>query len=169
MREPKKHKVRHRRKTRGARIVNWVFEKGSVKQLEELRKWFRKPQDLTDLLPSWKKKRLGKPSGIYVLYKLTKAEGRGNKSRGRMVYYVGKATGLTGRIRQHLKDRHRGKWDQFTAYGTGRRESETLETLLIKLADPEGNRRKRRKSFPGALDLRREIRRYYKRRGEEFR
>jgi uncharacterized protein with von Willebrand factor type A (vWA) domain len=169
MPEPKKRRRKHRRKARGARIVNWVFEKGSVRHLEELKKWFKKPEELTDLLPSWKKKKLGRPSGIYVLYKLTAAEGLGRKSGGRLIYYVGKARGLTGRIGQHLKDRHRGKWDQFTAYGTGRLESETLETLLIKLAAPEGNRMKRRKSFPGALDLRREMRRYYKQKGEEFR
>lgn len=163
-----KTKVRkRRRKTRGARIISWVFEKGAVSNLQELRKWFKRPEELTNLLPSWKKKKLGRPSGIYVLYRLTHDSDK--KGRGRVIYYVGKARGLTGRIGQHLKDRHRGKWDQFTAYGTGRRESETLETLLIKLANPEGNRMKRRKSFPGALDLRREIRRYYKQKGEEFR
>ena len=160
-----KKRNRRRRRTRGARIVNWVFEKGSARHLEELRKWFKRPDDLTDLLPSWKRKKLGKPSGIYVLYRFTDDK----KAQGRVIHYVGKACGLTTRIEQHLKDRHRGKWDQFTAYGTGRRESETLETLLIKLANPEGNRMKRRKSFPGALDLRREIRRYYRQKGEEFR
>jgi IS1 family transposase len=168
MPQSKKRKGKRGKKTRGARIVNWVFEKGSHHYLQELRKWFKKPEELTNLLPAWKKKKLGKPSGIYVLYKFAETNTRGRKSQGRMIYYVGKARGLTGRIGQHLKDRHRGKWDQFTAYGMGRRESETLETLLIKLANPEGNQRKRHKSFPGALDLRKEIRRYYDRKSNEF-
>ena len=44
--------------------------------------------------------------GIYALYR-----------RGKL-YYVGLATNLRNRLKQHLKDRHGGSWDQFSVYLT---------------------------------------------------
>lgn len=159
-------KRKGRKRITEARIIDWVFEKGSSKQLEELGKWFKRPE-LLATLASWKKRKFGKPSGVYILYRRPKEKGR--KKRRREVYYVGKASRLAQRVKAHLKDEHRGRWEEFAAYGTGRREAETLETLLIKVADPEGTEWKKKKSFSGALDLRREIRAHYRRKGEEFR
>ena len=43
-------------------------------------------------------------AGIYALYK------------GERLYYVGLATNLMGRVKQHLKDRHAKRWDKFSVY-----------------------------------------------------
>ena len=43
-------------------------------------------------------------SGIYVLYKED------------IVYYVGLARSLHGRVRWHLRDRHAGKWNNFKVF-----------------------------------------------------
>ena len=44
--------------------------------------------------------------GVYALYK-----------RGRL-HYVGLANNLIGRLKTHLRDRHRGSWDRFSVYLT---------------------------------------------------
>ena len=74
-------------------------------------------------------------SGIYVLYK------------GNRVYYVGKSkTSLRRRLREHaLKDRHKEKWGTFSLYQIGRiKYIEDIESLLIRIIDPPGNRIKGR-------------------------
>jgi hypothetical protein len=70
-------------------------------------------------------------SGIYVLRK--------NSS----VYYVGLASSVRRRLVDHLKDHHQGKWDWFDLYIV--QESKVkylkeLETLLIRVAKPPGNK-----------------------------
>jgi hypothetical protein len=45
-------------------------------------------------------------AGVYALYK------------GERLYYVGLATNLMGRVKQHLKDRHAKRWDKFSVYLT---------------------------------------------------
>lgn len=78
------------------------------------------PQQLTDLV--------GKKHGIYALYK------------GNRLYYVGLATNLRGRIKQHLKDKHTGKWDKFSIYLIKEAQHiKELETLIMRVADPAGN------------------------------
>ncbi|MEA1979804.1 MAG: GIY-YIG nuclease family protein [candidate division Zixibacteria bacterium] len=78
------------------------------------------PQQLTDLV--------GKKHGVYALYK------------GKRLYYVGLATNLRGRIKQHLKDKHTGKWDKFSLYLIKKAEHiKELETLIMRVADPTGN------------------------------
>lgn len=70
-------------------------------------------------------------SGIYALYK------------GPKVYYVGLATNLFGRIKWHLKDRHRGKWDYFIIFRIKRvKFLKDIETLLTHLIDTKGNKQK---------------------------
>jgi hypothetical protein len=85
------------------------------------------------------------------------------------VVYVGKTgeTALGGRLRNHLTDRHAGRWDSFSWYGVKGVTAEGLlskqairknvptadviaafEALLIAVTDPPGNRR--RESIPGA-------------------
>jgi hypothetical protein len=66
-------------------------------------------------------------SGIYVLRK----EG--------VPHYVGQASNLPYRIRHHLRDRLRGKWDGFSFYVVARTRYLTdLETLLSRIINPRG-------------------------------
>jgi len=68
-------------------------------------------------------------AGVYALYK---------KER---IAYVGLASNLMGRIKSHLKDRHRGAWDRFSVYLTGTTDHmKELESLLIRIVAPVGNR-----------------------------
>ena len=78
------------------------------------------PKQLTDLV--------GKQHGVYSLYK------------GKRLYYVGLATNLRNRIRQHLRDRHAGKWDIFSLYLIRKEDHiKELESLILRIADPTGN------------------------------
>jgi hypothetical protein len=83
-------------------------------------------------------KALGKKErgrGIYVLW-------RGNK-----IYYIGLSkTSLRRRLRTHaIKDRHKGKWDNFSFYQIGRtRFIKDIESLLIRVCRPDGNKIKGR-------------------------
>src|SRR5688572_20606912 len=68
-------------------------------------------------------------NGVYALYK------------GEKLYYVGLATNLRGRLKQHLKDRHRALWDRFSVYLTiGDHHIKEMESLLLRIARPAGNR-----------------------------
>ena len=83
----------------------------------------------------------GKP-GLYALY------------RGDHLYYVGLASNLMRRLNRHLKDRHGGAWDRFSIYLTGHDEHiKELETLVLRIANPSGNRVAGR--FADARDLKR--------------
>lgn len=85
-------------------------------------------------------------AGVYALYKRDK------------LYYVGLATNLMSRVKQHLKDRHARKWETFSVYLT--RDSDSikgLESLLLRIVDPTGNRVKGR--LPGAKDQKRALNR----------
>jgi hypothetical protein len=69
--------------------------------------------------------------GIYVLRK------------DEQIYYVGLASSLRSRLADHLKDHHRGKWDQFDLHIIRKGKAKylrELETLLIRVAKPSGNR-----------------------------
>jgi hypothetical protein len=68
-------------------------------------------------------------NGVYALYK------------GEKLYYVGLATNLRGRLRLHLKDRHRGLWDRFSVYLTiGDQHIKEMESLLLRILRPSGNK-----------------------------
>jgi hypothetical protein len=68
-------------------------------------------------------------SGVYALYKQDK------------LYYVGLASNLMGRVNGHLKDRHHGAWDRFSVYlTTDQAHIKPLESLLLRIAKPSGNR-----------------------------
>ncbi|MEI8140076.1 MAG: GIY-YIG nuclease family protein [bacterium] len=63
--------------------------------------------------------------GIYALYR-----------RGKL-YYIGLATNLRTRLKQHLKDRHGGSWDQFSVYLTvGDNHLRKLEALMLRTVKP---------------------------------
>lgn len=72
---------------------------------------------------------IGRSSGIYVLYR---------KDR---LYYVGLASGLSGRLKAHIKDHHEASWDNFSIYLTIRDQHvKELESLLLRIVAPKGNR-----------------------------
>ena len=67
-------------------------------------------------------------SGVYALY------------RGDKLYYVGLASNLKTRLKEHLRDRHKGEWDHFSAYLTRHDEHmKELESLLLRMMSPRGN------------------------------
>lgn len=66
-------------------------------------------------------------SGIYVLYKDS------------IPHYVGKASNLSWRIRHHMRDRLKGKWDSFSLYVVrGDRYVKDVESLLLRIVKPKG-------------------------------
>jgi hypothetical protein len=71
--------------------------------------------------------------GVYALYR-----------RGKL-YYVGLASDLRWRLNQHLKDRHGKSWDKFNVYLTiGDTHIKELESLLLRVSKPAGNRQRGR-------------------------
>lgn len=83
-------------------------------------------------------------NGIYALYK------------GEALYYVGLASNLKGRVKQHLGDRHAHKWDRFSVYLTqGDRYMKEMESLLLRITPTKGNKVKGKLS--GSRDLKREL------------
>ena len=84
--------------------------------------------------------------GVYVLYR-----------RGKL-YYVGLATNLRSRLKQHLRDRHADSWDRFSVYITiGDHHLRELEALILRTVKPAGNKQKGK--FAKSDDLRRRFRR----------
>jgi len=66
--------------------------------------------------------------GVYALYRRDK------------LYYIGLATDFHRRIPQHLKDRHKGRWNYFSLYIIRKSDHiREIETLLLCIANPSGN------------------------------
>jgi hypothetical protein len=66
--------------------------------------------------------------GIYALY------------RKKELYYVGLASNLRSRLKNHLRDRHRELWDRFSVYLTiGDSHLKELESLILRTTKPTGN------------------------------
>jgi hypothetical protein len=82
--------------------------------------------------------------GIYVLYK----DG--------VPHYVGKASNLSWRIRAHVNDRLKRKWDTFSLYVVhGDRYMKDVESLLLRIVKPKGALVSGH--FKGAKNLKREL------------
>ena len=72
---------------------------------------------------------VGRNHGIYALYR---------KDR---LYYVGLASGLSGRLKAHLRNRHKASWDTFSIYLTIRDQHvKELESLVLRIVAPKGNK-----------------------------
>jgi hypothetical protein len=72
---------------------------------------------------------VGNSHGIYALYDENE------------LYYVGKSIDLKKRVQQHLKDRHLASWTHFSLYLVRNSEHiHEIESLVIRIANPEGNR-----------------------------
>lgn len=79
-------------------------------------------------------------NGIYALY------------RGERLYYVGLASDLRSRMKQHLRDTHAKSWDRFSLYLTnGDAHMREIEALVLRIAAPKGN--KQRGRLAGSANL----------------
>ena len=68
-------------------------------------------------------------SGVYVLYKDDD------------VYYIGKASSSFWRLWRHFRrDRHVGKWNKFSVFRFKIGNLTALETLLLHISKPKGNK-----------------------------
>lgn len=83
---------------------------------------------------------IGRSPGVYALY----------DDMG--LYYVGKSVDLKGRVHHHLKDRHKASWTHFSLY-LFRHEHhvDEIESLLIRIITPKGNRVKPKGSSDGSM------------------
>jgi len=67
-------------------------------------------------------------AGVYALYK------------NDALYYVGLATNLYWRLRNHTKNKHKGRWNKFAIFRVSRAlYLKDMETLLLRVAEPPGN------------------------------
>ena len=93
-----------------------------------------------DIIRAYVRRRVG----IYALYRKGK------------LYYVGLAGNLRTRLKQHLRDRHKGLWDRFSVYLTiDDNHLRELESLVLRTMRPPGN--KQRGKFARSEDLRRRL------------
>ena len=97
-----------------------------------------------------------KGQGVYALYRRNK------------LYYIGLAGDLRGRIKWHLKDRHKGKWDRFSLYMISKTDHiREVESLLVRIAEPDGNQQ--RGKLRGSRNLDRYLKAAIKQKQEEKR
>ena len=86
---------------------------------------------------------IGNAPGIYALYDENE------------LYYVGHATDLKRRVNQHLRDRHDAQWMHFSLFLIHREKFiGDIEALLIRIAEPVGNRVKPKRKDSKILLLR---------------
>lgn len=79
-------------------------------------------------------------AGVYALYKDDR------------LYYVGLASNMMARVKHHLKDRHKKRWNRFSVYLTTQGDHvRPLEALVLRIVNPEGNKVKGK--LRGAKDL----------------
>jgi len=94
--------------------------------------------------------------GVYALYRRQK------------LYYIGLASDLKRRIKWHLKDKHKGKWDRFSLYIIRKTDQiREVESLLVRIAEPGGN--KLRGRLRGSKNLERALKAAVKQRQNEER
>jgi len=131
------------KKKHGARpIIQGHLEKVSSRVFERYQK------EVTELVKQGQ--------GVYALYRRDK------------LYYIGLASDLERRIKWHLKDKHKGKWDRFNLYMIKKTDHiREVESLLIRIADPEGN--KLRGKLGGSKNLGRALDAAIKQRQDEER
>ena len=94
--------------------------------------------------------------GVYALYRRHK------------LYYIGLASDLERRIKWHLKDKHKGKWDRFSLYMIKKTDHiREVESILVRIAEPGGN--KIRGRLRGSKSLERALKAAVKKRQDEER
>ena len=96
-------------------LVGGFLERISVTAFEKYHR------EITDLVQT--------QHGVYALYKNDR------------LYYVGLAVNLRRRIKQHLKDKHAGRWNRFSLYLVRKVDHiKEIESLLLRISDPAGNK-----------------------------
>ena len=125
----KRTKSRHK-KPRGADLLTGYLEGISWRVFE--------------YYPAVLKRLIHRKGGVYALYK------------GPKLFYVGLASNLMWRLKAHLKDRLASKWDRFSVYlAREDQHIKQLETLLLRISKPPGNRVKGK--FQQSANLYREL------------
>ena len=97
--------------------------------------------------------------GVYALYRRNK------------LYYIGLASDLKQRVRWHLRDRHKGKWDRFSLYMIRRTDHiREVESLVVRIAEPAGNtqRGKLRRSRNLLPELQRQVKKQQEKEREKL-
>ncbi len=113
-------------------LVGGFLERISVKAFDKYHR------EITDLVRT--------QHGVYALYKHDR------------LYYVGLAVNLRRRIKQHLRDKHAGRWNRFSLYLVRKVDHiKEIESLLLRIANPAGNKRGGR--LRKATNLERRLRR----------
>lgn len=111
----RKKKSTKRAKRTARPLVGGYLERISVVAFEKYH------NEITELVKS--------NHGIYALYKSDR------------LYYVGLATDLRRRVKQHLRDKHAGKWNRFSLFLVRKVDHiKEIESLLLSIADPQGNK-----------------------------
>jgi len=101
-------------------------------------------RELLERHPDVVRQFIGRNAGIYALYRKDK------------LYYIGLATGLRGRLKAHVKNRHGGSWDRFSIYLTIKDQHlREIEALLLRIANLVGA--KQRGKLAQSKDMRRGI------------
>ena len=116
-RESSKKTKRPRRKPSKGALIKGMSERLPISLLgvHEFR------ESLKDIMAGY--------AGVYAMY------------HGKKLYYVGLASNLFWRLHHHTRDRHKGKWNYFSIFRIGRvRYLKDIETLLLRVAVPKGNR-----------------------------
>ena len=94
--------------------------------------------------------------GVYALYRRQK------------LYYIGLASDLKRRIKWHLNDKHKGKWDRFSLYIIRKTEHiREVESVVVRIAEPSGNQQRGR--LRGSKNLVRKLGEAIKQRQKEER
>jgi hypothetical protein len=115
----------------GTKIISMAIVKKKKSQIDALvsKSFEFVSSEIFDLHPEAITDLIGKSSGIYALY------------FNDHLYYVGKATHLKSRIKQHLRDRHKRKWNYFSLYLINHSDHiNEFESLLIRIVKPKGNK-----------------------------
>ena len=96
---------------------------------QKLIEMMNKLDKLDNIMQEVIKEMISGRSGIYALY------------RRNSLFYVGLATNLSTRLKQHLKDRLRGRWDRLSVYLAVRDDHiKELESLILRIVSVPGNR-----------------------------
>lgn len=94
--------------------------------------------------------------GVYALYS------------GEDLYYVGLASNMRRRLKNHLRDGHQGHWDRFSVYITHNdQHMRELEALVLRIVKPTGNRQTGK--LAGSTNIKRQLAADLKRQQEKLR
>jgi len=123
--------VKHKKTMPASQRKNKVLATSKLEMVSK--EAFRQHYDLVTKL-------IGNSPGVYALYDDNE------------LYYVGKSVDLRTRVKQHLRDRHLASWTHFSLYLANKEEHiHEIETLLIRIANPRGNRAKPKGKATGSL------------------